>query len=183
MTTDFEEKGSRMNFVARSELDMATRIRMLEDAEEIRWMKAYYAQVCDEKFTSDHLARPQEVIDAAMRPMVDRVFAEDASWDGFMNGEPPVVGREAIFQRLRRSAWTFAMHYFVNPMIDIRGDGAHARWMLWEPCTTAETRQAMWMSAISEEDYIRTADGWRLRTYKLHYKYLKPFDRPWSERG
>ena len=129
-----------------------------------------------------HVARPQDEIDAAVRPMVERVFAEDAVWDGATSGEPPIVGREAIFERLRRSLWTFAMHYYVNPVIDIAGDIAQARWMLWEPCTAVDGGKAMWMGAISEDRYIRTADGWRLRHYKVHYKFLTPFDRPWTDR-
>lgn len=170
-----------MDFADRRHLDPAQRLQMLEDAEEIRWMKAYYAQVCDEKFTVDHRAKPQDVIDAAVRPMVERVFAEDAVWGGSTTGEPPVVGREAIFARLRLSLWTFAMHYYVNPVINIAGDTAHARWMLWEPCTSVETGKAMWMSAVTEDDYVRTSAGWRLRQYSVIYRFLTPFERPWTE--
>jgi len=171
-----------MDFAARQRLDPAQRLQMLEDAEEIRWMKAYYAQVCDDKFGPDHVAKPQDVIDAAVRPMVERVFAEDAAWGAAPDGAAPVRGREAIFQRLRVSPWTFAMHYYVNPVITLDGDRAHARWMLWEPCTAVDSNTAMWMSAVSEDDYIRTPDGWRLRNYVVHYKFLTPFDRPWTER-
>jgi hypothetical protein len=169
------------NFAPRSGLDTATRLRMLEDAEEIRWMKAYYAQVCDEKFFVGGGGKPQAEIDAAVRPMVERVFAEDAVWGGSTTGDPPVIGRAAIFDRLRLSLWTFAMHYYVNPVIDVAGDTAHARWMLWEPCTSFETGKAMWMSAVTEDDYIRTQAGWRLQRYAVTYKFLTPFDRPWTE--
>lgn len=171
-----------MNFASRDRLDLPARIQLLEDAEEIRWMKAYYAQVCDDKFTG-HAARPQAEIDAAVRPMVDRVFAADAVWGGSPTGDKPVIGREAIFQRLRLSSWRFAMHYYLNPVIDIDGDRARARWMLWEPCTTAEANQPMWMSAVTHDDYVRTADGWRLQTYTVDYKFLTPFDRPWTQPG
>jgi hypothetical protein len=171
-----------MNVAERQNLDVQTRLRLLEDAEEIRWMKAYYAQVCDDKFTDDHKSKSQEAIDAAVRPMVERVFAEDASWGGSTTGEPPIMGREAIVQRLRSSLWTFAMHYFVNPVIDIDGDIAHARWMLWEPCTSQETGKAMWMSAVAEDDYVRTSPGWRLKRYVVRYKFLTPFERPWTDR-
>jgi hypothetical protein len=142
-----------MDSAARQKLDPAQRLRMLEDAEEIRWMKAYY------------------------------VFAPDAIWGGAPDGAPPIQGREAIFQRLRLSTWTFAMHYYVNPVITLDGDSAHARWMLWEPCTAVDTNTAMWMSAVSEDDYVRTPEGWRLRNYVVHYKFLTPFDRPWTHRG
>jgi hypothetical protein len=114
--------------------------------------------------------------------MVERVFAEDASWGGSTTGDPPIVGREAIFQRLRLSLWTFAMHYYVNPVIDIDGDTARARWMLWEPCTSQETGKAMWMSAVTEDDYVRTSQGWRLKHYAVRYKFLTPFERPWTDR-
>ncbi len=172
-----------INFSARRKLDPAQRLQMLEDAEEIRWMKAYYAQVCDDKFTDGHVARPQEEIDAMMRPMVERVLAEDAVWDGSPCGAPPLLGREAIFARLRSSAWTFAMHYYVNPLITLDGDTAHARWMLLETCTAAEGNQALWMSAVSEEDYLRTPEGRRLRHYRVRYKFLTPFDRLWTDRS
>jgi hypothetical protein len=172
-----------MDFAARQKLDPAQRLRMLEDAEEIRWMKAYYAQVCDDKFGPGHVAKPQEEIDAAVRPMVERVFAHDAIWGGAPDGAPPIQGREAIFQRLRLSTWTFAMHYYVNPVITLDGDSAHARWMLWEPCTAVDTNTAMWMSAVSEDDYVRTPEGWRLQNYVVHYKFLTPFDQPWTHRG
>lgn len=155
------------------------RLNRMEAAEEIRWMKAYYAQVCDDKFTDAHVPRPQAEIDAMMRPMVERVFAEDATWAGFPDGRI-VQGREAIFQRLRLSAWSFAMHYYVNPMIEVQGDRATARWMLWEPCTRQADNTALWMSAITEDAYINTPQGWRLQHYRVRYRFLTPFDQPWS---
>ncbi len=170
-----------MDFAGRARLDPAARLLLLEDEAELRWMKAYYAQVCDDKFTDGHVAKPQAEIDAAVRPMVERVFAEDASWGGFTDGAPPVVGRAAIFERLRTSLWTFAMHYYGNPVITLDGDRARARWMLWEPCTSAETGRAMWMGAITHDEYVRTAVGWRIKTYAVTYKFLTPFDRPWTE--
>jgi hypothetical protein len=79
-----------MDSAARQKLDPAQRLRMLEDAEEIRWMKAYYAQVCDDKFGANHVAKAQDEIDAAVRPMVERVFAPDAIW-----GARPMVRRRS----------------------------------------------------------------------------------------
>ena len=63
----------------------------------------------------------------------------------------------------------------------MRDDRAHARWMLWEPCTSVETGRAMWMSAVTEDDYVRTPAGWRLQHYAVTYKFLTPFDRPWTQ--
>jgi hypothetical protein len=54
--------------------------------------------------------------------------------------------------------------------------------MLWEPCTAADTNQALWMSAVTEDEYRRMPDGWRLQRYVVRYKFLTPFDQPWSRR-
>lgn len=163
-----------------SEVDLATRLRRLEDIEEIRGMKALYAHACDEKFTDTHEPRSEQDINALIQPMAERVFAEDAVWH--VPPDEPVRGRAAIADRLVKSRWTFAMHYYVNPVIDIRGDTAHATWMLFEPLTVAETNKSMWMSAMTEEDYVRTSDGWRLREYFVRLKFISEFTQPWSER-
>lgn len=156
------------------------RLHRLEAAEEIRWLKAYYAQVCDDKYDAAHRLRPQDEIDAMVAPMVARVFAADAVWDASSAGAAPLRGQNAILARMRTSPWTFAMHYYVNPMIAVDGDTATARWMLWEPCTSGETGQAMWMSAINHDTYVRTAVGWQIQTYHVRYRFLTPFGAPWT---
>ena len=89
------------------------------------------------------------------------------------------VGREAIFNRLRESNWTFAMHYYCNPHIRLAGDRATATWMLWEPCTHRDRNEAMWMSALTDDEYVRTSDGWRISSYNYRAKFLTPFDKSW----
>ena len=142
-------------------------------------MKALYAHACDEKFTDAHRPRSEAEIDALIRPMAERVFTQDAVWH--VPPAEPVRGLPAIIARLKQSRWTFAMHYYVNPVIEIRGDAAHATWMLIEPLTVAESNQSMWMSALTEEDYVRTEAGWRLRHYAVRLKFLSPFDKAWSD--
>ncbi len=154
------------------------RLQQLEDYEAIRQLKAYYAWACDAKFNDAHEALPQAEIDALIRPMVDAVFSEDARWTtGPATGV--FVGREAIFNRLRESNWTFAMHYYCNPHIRLAGDRATATWMLWEPCTHRDRNEAMWMSALTDDEYVRTSDGWRISSYNYRAKFLTPFDKSW----
>lgn len=155
------------------------RLRRLEDHEAIRSLKAFYAKCADSKYTDDHRRKPQAEIDAITRRQVDTVFTEDAIWDGGSQfGE--IRGRDAIYAHLRAGRWSFSMHYFLNPHIELDGDKAHATWMLWQPCTFEDGDRAMLMSATTEDDYVRTRAGWRLKRYRFVLKFLTPFDEPWS---
>ena len=159
-------------------LSLEQRLQRLEDFEAIRQLKGYYAWACDAKFDDQHQTLPQDQIDALIRPMVDAVFTEDAQWTtGPATGV--FTGREAIYARLRESSWTFAMHYYMNPLIRLDGDRATATWMLWEPCTHRDRNEAMWMSALTDDEYVRTPEGWRISKYTYRAKFLTPFDKPW----
>jgi hypothetical protein len=155
------------------------RFQALEDREAIRALKAFYASCADEKYTDDHCRRSQAEIDAITRRQVEATFTADAVWDGgpqFGRRE----GRDAIYHHLRSGGWNFALHYFLSPVIELNGDAAHASWMLWQPCTRAEGNRAMLMSAITEDDYVRTTNGWRMTFMRFTLKFITPLEQPWS---
>ena len=155
------------------------RVRAIEDIEAIRALKAYYARCADEKYTDDHRRKPQAEIDAITRRQVEATFTEDAVWDG---GPQFGIrdGREAIYDGLRAGGWNFSLHYFVSPVITLDGDRAHGSWMLWQPCTLTKDDRAMLMSATTEDDYVRTSAGWRMRRMRFTLKFITPFDRSWT---
>ncbi len=156
------------------------RLRQVEDYEAIRQLKAFYAKCADSKYTDDHRRKPQPEIDAITRHQVDAVFTDDAIWDGGQQfGE--IEGRNAIYDHLRAGRWSFSMHYFLNPHIELDGDSAHATWMLWQPCTLEDGDRSMLMSATTEDDYVRMPTGWRLQRYRFVLKFLTPHDEPWSK--
>jgi hypothetical protein len=168
-----------MVFPAPRNATLEDRLRLLEDHEAIRQLKAFYSHCADSKYTDDHQRKPQPEIDAITRRQVDTVFTEDAVWDGGPQfGQ--IAGREAIYEHLRSGRWNFALHYFVNPVIEVDGDRAHASWMLWQPATREENNQPVWMSAITEDDYVRTEAGWKLKHYAFKLWFITPFDQPWS---
>lgn len=155
------------------------RIRRLEDIEAIRHLKARYAEYADEKYTDDHRRKPQDELDRIGRLQAG-LFTEDAVWDG---GEHFGVceGRGAIYAFVRKGGWSFAMHYFLNPRIDVDGDTARARWMLWQVCTLVEGDTPCWMSAIEDDEYRRTPDGWLMSRMTFRLKFMTRFDVPWSQ--
>ena len=55
-------------------------------------------------------------------------------------------GREAIREFFRGISghFVFALHYGLNPQIEVNGDTARARWFLFMPCTVGDTGEAMW---------------------------------------
>jgi len=158
---------------------LAARVALLEDRAAILQLKAFYAKCADDKYTDDHRRKPQQEIDAITRRQVTAVFTEDAVWDG--GGQfGKLEGREAIYQSLRLGAWSFAMHYFVNPVIELRGDEATGDWMLWQPCTFEQQDVAVFMSAVTHDAYVRTGAGWRMSRMNFTLKFITRFDRPWS---
>lgn len=159
--------------------DLEARLRALEDRAAILSLKAYYAKCADDKYTDDHRRKPQDEIDAITRRQVEATFTPDAVWDGgpqFGTRE----GREAIYDHLRSGGWNFSLHYFVSPVITLDGDTAHGSWMLWQPCTLTAGERAMLMSATTEDDYVRTPQGWRMQRMRFTLKFITPFDRAWS---
>ena len=156
------------------------RVRRLEDIEAIRALKAFYAHCADAKYTEDHRRKPPDEIDALTRRQV-AVFTEDAVWDG---GPQFGVrrGRDAIYEHLRATGWSFALHYFVSPKIEVDGDTARGSWMLWQPCTLTEGNRAMLMSATTDDEYVRTPEGWRMRHMQFTLRFLTPAEESWSER-
>jgi hypothetical protein len=167
-----------MNVSGEGASSLERRVQMLEDHEAIRQLKAFYAHCADAKYTGDHRRKPQPEIDAITRRQVS-VFTEDAVWDGGSQFGR-VEGREAIYEHLRAGGWSFAMHYFLNPLIEVRGDEAHADWMLWQTCTLAEGDLAVFMAATTSDDYVRAGGGWKMRRMTFSLKFITRFDQPWS---
>lgn len=159
--------------------DLESRIRRIEDIEAIRHLKARYAEYADEKYTDDHRRKSQEELDRIGRLQAG-LFTEDAVWDG---GEHfgTYRGRDAIFGFVRKGGWSFAMHYFLNPRIDVDGDRATARWMLWQTCTLTEGDTPCWMAGIEDDEYERTPEGWLMSRMTFRLKFQTRFDIPWTE--
>ena len=66
------------------------------------------------------------------------LFIKDATWES--QGLGKFEGREAIREFFRGISghFVFALHYGLNPSIEVTGDTARARWYLFMPCTVAD---------------------------------------------
>lgn len=144
--------------------ELALRIQVLEDIEAIKKLKARYCGAADGRSEDGFVG----------------CFSEDATWDGGNFGR--YEGREAIrgFFRSIPDALSFAVHYVMNPQIEVNGDRATGRWYLLEPCTMLEGgEQAAWGSASYDEEYVKEGGEWKIAKLTLAPTFWTPFDQGW----
>ena len=145
---------------------LESRVRDLEAAEEIRNLKATYAAACDDKYNPDAIAE---------------LFVEDAVWES--DGLGKFEGREAVREFFRgiSSYFTFALHYGLNPKIEVAGDTARARWYLFMPCTVSDGGRALWRAGIDDEEYVRVDGQWMFKHKKSTTIFNTPFEEGWAK--
>ena len=101
--------------------DLERRLRVMEDVEEIKRLKARYCAYCDDNYNATAIAS---------------LFTEDAVWDGGIRGRAD--GRQGIhdffFQASQRLP--FAIHMVMNPDIEVNGDTATGSWYRSKPAPT-----------------------------------------------
>jgi ketosteroid isomerase-like protein len=146
--------------------DIERRLRALEDVEEIKRLKARYCTYCDDNYDADRLAA---------------LFVEDATWES--EGMGRYEGREAIREFFRGISghFVFALHYGLNPQIEVNGDTARARWYLFMPCTAGDTGEAMWRAGVDEEEYARVDGRWMYKSKKSAPIFHTTFEQGWAK--
>lgn len=145
-----------------SATSVVERIQRLEDIEAITNLMARYAFHINKGWDGN-------VVDlAAMRS----IFAEDITYESEF-AELNAVGIEQGLKVLKESTEQieFAMHSFTNPLITIDEDTATGNWLMW----VGSKRKGfppneVFMSV--DITYVRTPQGWRIKTFKLHFGML-----------
>ncbi len=147
--------------------DLERRLRVLEDIETIKKLKARYCAYCDNNYDADGIAS---------------LFTEDAVWDGGKFGR--YEGQEAIrtFFRGAPRIFPFALHQVMNPIIEVEGEQAKGQWYLFQPATLAEGNQAVWLAARYEEEYVKVGSEWKFKQLKVFPSFLTPYDQGWVKK-
>jgi hypothetical protein len=141
------------------------RVRVLEDVEAIRKLKARYCAACDDNHNAETLGT---------------LFAEDATWEASNMGL--ASGRKAIQEklgavgksgRIRNSA-----HHAINPIIEVEGDRASGHWRLIMLYTANEPGGATsWLRIIGwyRERYVRVRGEWLFQSLYCQVEEHAPY--------
>lgn len=140
--------------------ELEKKIRQLLDIEDIKILKRKYAGYCDDNYNPAGISE---------------LFTEDAIWDGGPIGFAET--RQGIKEYFATTSdrISFAMHYMVNPIIEVEGDEAKGQWYLWQPMTIREGNQAMFLVATYDDIYVRQNENWLFKHVKLSVKSRKPY--------
>lgn len=131
------------------------------DKQAIEALKYRYAYLCDQDYAPDALAE---------------LFLPDATWDGDQFGA--VAGRaeiRAFFEEAGRQV-AFTTHYLLNPEIEIAGDTATGKWMLWQQMVLRGTGQAYWLMGRYTDRYARAGGQWKIAAIKMKMLSFTPYE-------
>lgn len=132
------------------------RIRELEDREAIRQLKADYLNACD-------LKQPDKV---------RACFAEgevtiDYGYIGVFHDRDSFV---KVFEDMGCHPHVLDMHHGSNPHIELQGDNeARGNWALYYQNINADTHALTQLAVSYNDTYVRTKDGWKVRTTQVRY--------------
>ena len=146
--------------------DLERKLRVLEDIEAIKKLKARYCLYVDERNEDGFVS----------------LFTEDTVWDGGRFGH--YEGRETMrnFFRAIPEMLSFAVHYVMNPIIEVEGEKAKGYWYLLEPCSMVEGNQAVWGTARYEEEYVKVGGEWKFKEIRLIPAFWTPFEQGWVKK-
>ena len=140
-----------------------------EEVEAIKKLKARYAEGSDTLCTA-HDAEP-----------FLNCLTKDAVWDGASLGR--YEGYEAIkkFTEEIKKQFTFSVHFFTNPNIEVDGDKAWGRWYLLGMFTQAD-EQAIWLVGAEDDKYRKVNNQWLISEMKLTPFFIGPYAEGWQKK-
>ena len=123
---------------------------------------------------SDHLEitavlhRYCRAVDSQDWDLYRTVFTEDARIDYTTAPTGAAGTREEIVEWLRTNLALFSMtqHYVTNLEIDLDGDAATVRAMLYNPLQFAGVEQPIFCGGNYHHQMVRTPEGWRSRNLR-----------------
>jgi hypothetical protein len=154
--------------------ELEARIRILEDIEAIRKLRATYCYLCDAGL--DDVRNRDELISH---------FTQNARLDFGMGPASQYQGTEGLktfFGEMVPLGVSFCMHMVHNPIIDVKGDRATGKWYFEAPVTNKlENNRAEWYTGTYHEEYVREKGEWKFDSIKVDWTYRTPYDEGWAK--
>lgn len=146
--------------------ELEARMKVLEDIEAIRKLRAHYCYNVDAE-------RLEELLS---------LFTEDARLDFGLLGTHE--GKEAVskfFRDIVAGILSYSRHMVHNPIIEVDGDKATGRWYFEVPCTLRGTDMAVWLAGTYEEKYVKERGEWKFSFIKATFDYATPYEEGWAK--
>lgn len=152
--------------------ELEDRIRVLEDLEAIKKLKARYCFLVDEAVGGSRESAVELV----------SLFTEDAFADfGEFGRYERSEGLVAFFADFVPGLLSYTAHMVHNPVIEINGDRATGDWYFEVPCTLRATNLAGWLQGRYQEEYVREEGAWLWKSITADFDYATPFDEGWAK--
>jgi ketosteroid isomerase-like protein len=147
------------------------RIQALEDREELVKLKARYVNLNDGGWAGPTHTDPSAVAD---------LFVEDGIWDGsphtgYAKGRADII---SLFEKFRTVK--FIVHYVTNPLIEVAGDTATGHWHALVTSTMPDDSR-LWILGLYKEQYLRTAQGWKIKVLRFETAVTAPYEVGWGK--
>ena len=135
------------------------RLQDLEDIRTLRSRYAYGANILD--------GQPGDI------QMFAALFAKDGTFDVGMGVATGPAEIEEMMKALT-TQWQCAMHYMLNPLIELDGDRAAGTFTGLFAFTSQANPSPIFLSNIYSDTYVRTADGWRFQSVRIRTAFADP---------
>ncbi|WP_118134626.1 nuclear transport factor 2 family protein [Oceanicella sp. SM1341] len=146
-------------------MTLEERLARLEAREAILAVMERYAAAADAKYTALRAKRGQAEFDAAAADQA-ACFAPDATWQGGDFGGDR-QGRAAIEAFFRTSPWLFTAHHYGQPLIEIAGETATARWRMFELGLREGDGRVLLLVGRVSQSWAALPEGWRIATMRF----------------
>lgn len=148
-------------------MDIETRLRRIEAAEQVRSLKARYCDLCDQGYPADELTE---------------LFTANGTWDGREMGV--FEGREAIhgFFTNMPNVMSFAIHHVTNASVEVSNDAGSAtgRWYLLQTATLKQTNEAVWLAARYDDQLVFEEGRWLFQRINLRSQFYTSYEAGWA---
>jgi uncharacterized protein (TIGR02246 family) len=153
-------------------LSLEAEVKRLQDIEEIRTLRARYAEACDTGYDADAMAA---------------LFAPDGVWE-FTNEWGVHRGRDEIRRFVTEvgKQITWALHFMICPVISVADNGTEATgtWYILELATMVGVddlaeRDAVVLSGTYDDTYVKLNGTWKFAHVTVHVHQLSNLDQGW----
>jgi hypothetical protein len=159
----------------KSNLTLEQALQLWRDTEEVKNLKAEYCYLAD-GIPSLDVNKPRQID-------CDRfadLFADDAVFH--TSGGEVIEGRDRIREYGRSfQAFPLALHIIATPQIKVEDDTATGKWHGIVPLITAVNKVAALMVVRYEDEFVRTKNGWKIKSIKAEQYFSSPLDQGWAK--